>query len=385
MVYITVKASPRYRQMTLEDLLFGTEELHALISKNETGTVTYQRDFAPADFLERSARAVEGLFTKLDIWDADFATPLCLKRRGDLYSTFYIPKRSGGLRKIDAPCDELSKALRRLKDIMEEAPCETYHTSAYAYVPGRCTVDAVKRHQQNESQWFAKFDLHNFFGSTTPDFLVNMLSLVFPYSELVKVHGRDFLCHIFDLCFKDGGLPQGTPISPFLTNLMMIPIDYALSKALRDFETPTGKQTLVYTRYADDFLISSRYGFSYRAVEDVIRQTLERFGAPFWINTSKTRYGSRSGSNWNLGVMLNKDNEITVGHQKKKQLQNMLFAYAKDRMNGVKWDEHDIRVMDGLRSYCHMVEGETVDRIVAHIGGKLGADIPAMIREDLRI
>ena len=384
MVYITVKATPRYRQMSLEDLLFGTEEIHTLISRNETNTVTYARESVPLDFLRKQ----EGRLASMDVLLNNYSlktTGLRMRNRDELYREFYIPKRSGGLRKIDAPCDELSKSLRELKDILSDTPTETYHTSAFAYIRGRSTVDAVKRHQINESQWFAKYDLHNFFGSTTKDFLLDMLSMIFPYSEIIRARGREFMSDALDLCFKDGGLPQGTPISPFLTNLMMIPIDYALSKALRDFQTPTGRQTLVYTRYADDFLISSRYGFSFKAVEDIIRGTLAQFGAPFTVNASKTRYGSRSGSNWNLGVMLNKDNEITVGHKKKRQLQNMLFAYAKDRMNGIAWDEHDIRVMDGLRSYCRMVEGETIDRIVEHVGAKVGADIPSMIREDLSL
>lgn len=385
MTYITVKASPRYRQMTLEDLLFGTEEIHTLITKNETGTITYERNEVPSEFIDRNFDAIETAYTALRHY-SESVHPMIHRNREELYHTFYIPKRSGGLRRIDAPCDELSRALRSLKEIMEEAPGETYHTSAYAYVPGRCTVDAVKRHQQNESQWFAKFDLHNFFGSTTKEFLIRMLSMIFPYNQIMKFpNGICVMENALDLCFKDGGLPQGTPISPFLTNLMMIPIDYKLSKAFRNFDTPSGKQTLIYTRYADDFLVSSRYGFSFKAAEDLIREGLEKFGAPFSINTAKTRYGSRSGSNWNLGVMLNKDNEITVGHQKKKQLQNMLFAYAKDRLNGVGWEEHDIRVMEGLRSYCRMVEGDTIDRIVQHVGGKLGVDIPSMIREDLRI
>lgn len=381
MVYITVKASPRYRQMSLEDLLFGGGEYHTLISNNETNTVTYERKFV--------TEKLKGYFFKREFieWLRMFNGAhrnLYDAHRDSLYREFYIPKRSGGLRKIDAPNEPLMTALRDLKKFLASVPTETYHTSAYAYVSGRSTVDAVRRHQMNESQWFAKFDLHNFFGSTTPDFLYRMLAMVFPFSEIMNdPEARPELVRALDLCFKDGGLPQGTPISPFLTNLMMIPIDFALSKKFREFETPTGPQTMIYTRYADDFLVSSRYDFRFRGAEAVIEETLTEFGAPFRLNTEKTRYGSRGGRNWNLGVMLNKDNEITVGHKRKKELQNMLFSYAMDKKNGKSWDLHDVQVMDGLRSYYKMVEGDAIDRIVAHVSGKTGVDIPEEIRRDL--
>lgn len=381
MVYFTVKAPPHYRQMSLEDLLFGPDTIRTTITRNETNTITYER--------EKLTDRVKSFFTKEKMLSAleDFCRRTSALRqadRGSLYNTFYIPKRSGGLRKIDAPLPELMKALRDLKDILSDVPTETYHTSAFAYISGRSTVDAVKRHQSNESQWFAKFDLSNFFGSTTPEFLMSMLSMIFPYSEIMKDGaGRSLMRAALDLCFKDGGLPQGTPISPFLTNLMMIPVDFRLANAFRNFDTPTGKQNLIYTRYADDFLVSSRYGFSFREAEGLISSVLAEFGAPFRINPKKTRYGSRSGSNWNLGIMLNKDNEITVGHKKKKQFESMLHAYCMDKRNGVPWDVHDVQVLDGLRSYYTMIEGETINRIVAHVGGKCGVDIRAEIRADL--
>jgi len=89
--------------------------------------------------------------------------------RASLYRTFHIPKNSGGLRRIDAPVPELMCALRELKMLFETQMFALYRTSAFAYVRGRSTVDAIKRHQQNESKWFLKSDFPNFFGSTTPE------------------------------------------------------------------------------------------------------------------------------------------------------------------------------------------------------------------------
>lgn len=76
-------------------------------------------------------------------------------------------------------------------------------------------------------------------------------------------------------------------------------------------------------------------------VEKFIVDVLAEFGAPFTIKTAKTRYGSSAGSNWNLGVMLNKDNNITIGHKKKRQFQAMLSSYVLDKQNGHPWDRTD--------------------------------------------
>ena len=44
MVYITVKQPPMYRQMTLEELLFGTEIKPSIVNNNITNTHTYVVD-----------------------------------------------------------------------------------------------------------------------------------------------------------------------------------------------------------------------------------------------------------------------------------------------------------------------------------------------------
>ena len=380
MTYITVRQSPMYHQMTLEEFLFQDEARDVLLNDNTTNTRTYEVPFL-TEYMERKFRFdIHHLVEKLREFN-DATASLRSVPRHSLYEEFYIPKRSGGLRRIDAPCPELMDALRRLKTIFEEDFRALYHTAAFAYIKKRSTIDAVKRHQANESRWYAKYDLHNFFGSTTLDFMIRQFSMVYPFSEVVKSkYGLSQLMTALELATLDGGLPQGTPISPLITNIMMIPIDYKLSNKLRNFE----KQRFVYTRYADDFLVSSRYDFSYREIEKLMVDTLQEFGAPFSINTKKTRYGSTAGSNWNLGVMVNANNEITVGHQKKRQFKAMLTSYVLDRRNGTAWDKHDIQIMEGLRSYYRMVEKDTIDEIVSKIGTKFGVDIPALIKEDLR-
>lgn len=379
MVYITVMQSPMYHQMTLEEFLFNTYDAKSpVINQNAGNTRTYEFERVSNKFLSRiDVNELVGHLVRFN----ESTEELCNVNRQDLYTTFYIPKKSGGLRRIDAPKPELMDALRRLKTIFEEKFHALYHTSAFAYIKERSTLKAIQRHQNNESKWFGKFDLSNFFGSTTIDFVMQQLSMIFPFSEVVKYElGKNELRTALELAFLNGGLPQGTPFSPLITNVMMIPIDYRLANKFRDF----GRQSFVYTRYADDFIVSSKYSFDVRMVERAMIDVLTEFNAPFTLNEEKTRYGSSAGRNWNLGIMLNKDNEMTVGHRAKKQFKNMLHSYALDRKKGVMWDRHDIQVMNGYYNYYRMVEKDTIDKIVEYINKETDCDVLRDIHEDLK-
>ena len=373
MIYITVKQSPTFHQLTLEELLFNTYNGSLTEYKNGANTKTYER--SSVSFRFEKGVNIWGLIETLRGFNSSVES-LRSVERSTLYKSFYIPKKTGGLRSINAPQPELMDALRRLKTIFEEQFHALYHTSAFAYIKNRCTIDAIKRHQSNESKWFAKLDLHDFFGSTTLDFVMQMFSMVYPFSEIVMYPvGKKALQDALELAFLNGGLPQGTPISPLITNIMMIPIDYKLSKGFRDFD----RQRYIYTRYADDFIISSRYEFDIHKVEGFVKETLAAFNAPFSLNEKKTRYGSSAGSNWNLGVMLNKDNEITIGHKKKRQFKSMLHNYIVDKQNGVQWSKEDLYAIQGLYSYYAMVEKDTIDAMIAHINEKMAVNVMKMI------
>jgi uncharacterized protein YfiM (DUF2279 family) len=271
-------------------------------------------------------------------------------------------------------------ALRELKMLFEHHMFALYHTTAFAYVRGRSTIDALKRHQRNKSKWFLKLDFANFFGSTTPGFVLDMLSQIFPFSEIVKRRdGRDELTKALSLCFLNDGLPQGTPISPFITNVMMLAIDHKISNTLRSFDN----RRFVYTRYADDLLISCKVAFDKDSVQQFVTQTLSEFNAPFTIKPEKTRYGSAAGRNWNLGLMLNNNNQITIGHKRKKEFKAMLDNYIRGRKSGTGWSRNDIQVLSGLISYYRMVEKDYIDYLLRQYSDKHGADIIRCIKADL--
>jgi len=379
MPYITIKQPPKYYQMSFEDIMAGIDDLSKYVVPNVTATRTYWVDYPNKMLLENTD--TQRMLDVLKIFNHS-KEALFVQDRASLYHTFHIPKSSGGLRRIDAPLPELMNALRELKTLFETYMFALYHTTAFAYIRGRSTVDAIKRHQRNESKWFLKLDFADFFGSTTPTFVLDMLARLFPFSELVRFSaGRDELEKALSLCFLNGGLPQGTPISPFITNVMMIAIDHKISNGLRNFDS----RRFVYTRYADDLLVSCKIDFDMNKVQQFVMDTLSEFNAPFTIKREKTRYGSAAGRNWNLGLMLNKENQITIGHKRKKEFKAMLDNYMRGRGTGNAWDRHDIQVLNGLISYYRMVEREYIDYLLQQYSTKHGADVEKSIKADLAV
>ena len=376
MNYLAVRLAPQVRQMSLEELLFSVEVKNIYTNKSETNTRTFEFEEIPEKYLK--SVNIENMIQTLEEFNKNYEVLKNVPRES-LYRTFYIPKKSGGLRKIDAPNEELYSALHELKRIFENEFTALYHTTAFAYVKGRDIVSCLKRHQANNSNWYGKLDLKNFFGSTNLKFTMEMLKIIFPFNEIMKTQrGAEALESAVELGFLNGVLPQGTPLSPMLTNIIMLPVDYEFNKVLRAQE-----QKFVCTRYADDFTISSKRDFNIKWVESMLRGVLIKFHTPYFIKEEKTRYGSRAGQNWNLGLMINKDNQITVGHKRKREFKAMLTSFITDTKNGNAWDLNDVQVLNGIYSYYRQVEKETIDGIIDRMNEKFEVNIVQMMKDQV--
>jgi hypothetical protein len=265
------------------------------------------------------------------------------------YEHFAIPKHSGGLRHISAPNAEIKELQSIIVDFFRWRTRSLEHQCAYAYVRGRCTKDALITHQHNDARWFLKLDLKDFFPSCTKPFIMKQLIQLYPLNFLDETK----LGQVIDVCLLDGGLPQGAPTSPIITNLIMLPIDFHLNKRMYNFK----KSRYTYTRYADDLLISNQYNFKYTDVVAMIKEVLHEQGATFQINDTKTRYGSASGRNWNLGLMFTNKGNITVGHKRKRRVKSMLSNFFRDNTGSdATWSKEDTQILLGEVAYIKQIE-----------------------------
>ena len=292
------------------------------------------------------------------------------------YKEFKIPKKTHGFRTINAPDDILKPKMTKVAKILSDELQILAHDSAWAYVKGRDVITAMKEHQKNNSRWFLKLDLKDFFGSCSVDFIVQQLEKIYPFAVYPSTMPRV----IANFATLNGGLPQGTPLSPMLTNLIMVEIDYKINRLIYDLtqEAELFKQHYVYTRYADDIIISAKNNFKYDIIIEAIDNLLE--DTPLTINREKIRYGSSSGRNWNLGIMYNKDNELTIGYREKQKLKVTIYNYIHDRL----WPLEDLRWLLGKLNWLHNVQPDYFKGLINYYKNKYNVDVIKNIISDIK-
>jgi hypothetical protein len=296
----------------------------------------------------------------------------------ELYYTFRIPKKTRGFREINAPCEFLKEWQTKITNLLQKDLQIATHNAAFAYVKNRSIKDALEKHQENQSKWFLKLDIKDFFPSCTKELVYNKLINIYPLA-LFSENGKQILKNIIHICCLNGKLPQGSPASPYLSNIIFTDFDYRISLRLQ--LDSTAGQYFKYTRYADDILISARKTFNWTEYQNTIQTIL---GEEFKLKTEKTRYGSNAGRNWNLGLMLNKDNKITTGHVNKQnlkaQLHHFIIAYKEAQFYSIPETQH----LQGVLNYAKQIEPDYINYLIQHYSRKFNCDLLEAIKYCLK-
>lgn len=327
-------------------------------------------------------KASEPWRLKYAIWVNALNTlaPIAEKYKGqdmsEHYHHFRIPKKTGGWRDINAPNPELKLELQLIKNTFENNLHCLANDAAYAYVKGRCTVDALKKHQENHAHWFLKLDIKDFFPNHDKTYIMQTLAKIYPFAELMNTH-YTLIEDLIHVCLLNNELPQGSPISPYLTNILFVPLDYHIQLALNRFN-----KSFTYTRYADDIIISCPEEFNFTNIVNIIERLLNE--TPFTLKREKTRYGSYKGRNWNLGLMYNKDMKITIGHEKKQKFRAKLHSFCLSTLpENESWSIMQKKQLAGEISYYRMIEPEYIDYIITKYGTKFNINIKKCLQQDM--
>ena len=177
------------------------------------------------------------------------------------YRAATIPKRSGGKRILHIP-DGPTKALQRklLRRVLAKLAA---HPAATAFERGRSIVHNAAPHVG--SAVIIKLDVVDFFPSTRKERLHDYFQRIGWAADAATVLTR--------LVTHEGGLPQGAPTSPRLSNLVNYGLDVRLAKL-------AWRRGAVYTRYADDITFSRARdaGVRSRGVVDSATRILNAHG-----------------------------------------------------------------------------------------------------------
>ena len=179
-----------------------------------------------------------------------------------------IPKANGGQRPLGIPTIQDRLIQQAIHQVLSPLIDPTFSPSSFGFRPLRSAHQAVKQiHNWYQSGYriAVDIDLEKFFDTVNHDILMNRLARHAQDKEVLQLIGRYLRAGVvvkgrYNL--TRGGVPQGGPLSPLLSNILLDDLDKELEKRGHKF-----------ARYADDAVILVK---SKRAGERVMK-SITRF------------------------------------------------------------------------------------------------------------
>ncbi len=271
------------------------------------------------------------------------------------YQTFFVPKKSGGQRRIDAPCKELKNVQRKIASYLNALYIRHQQISVMGFIPYHEGVNMqtgiVENAKRHIGQVFVlNMDVADFFPSITISAIKKMfMRSFFNFSE--------DLAHVLALltCYE-GKLPQGSPTSPMLSNFLLYDVDLKLAQFASD-------RLLTYTRYADDLTISGML-FPQDKIAEKVQEILSPYGLK--LNEKKIRYQSYCGRQEVTGIKVNV--KLNVDRKYIRRIRAILHCWD---MKGIEQASSEFRDRTILNAPEFM---NTVRGMIAHVGNVRGKD-----------
>ena len=191
-----------------------------------------------------------------------------------------IPKKGGGVRELGIPT-VLDRLIQQcIVHVLQPRFDPTFSEHNYGYRPGRSAHGAVRAAQrfiQEGRRWVVDVDLEKFFDRVNHDVLMGKLASRIADRRLLGLIRRYLEAGIMAsgvVVERDEGTPQGGPLSPLLSNVLLDDVDKELERRGHAF-----------ARYADDCNVYVR---SRRAGERVLG-TLRRLYAKLRLRINEAK------------------------------------------------------------------------------------------------
>jgi RNA-directed DNA polymerase len=179
-----------------------------------------------------------------------------------------IPKPDGGIRKLGIPTVLDRLIQQAVMQVLQRKWDRTFSEHSYGFRPGRSAHQAVEQAQKYIAEgyrWVVDLDLEKFFDRVNHDRLMAKIAERVGDKRMLKLIRAFLTAGVLEEGLVnpvDEGTPQGGPLSPLLSNIV-----------LDEFDRELEQRRLRFARYADD---SNIYVRSKRAGERVM-ESLKSF------------------------------------------------------------------------------------------------------------
>lgn len=324
----------------------------------------------------KKAKTKQDLAILLGVKTSFLTHTLYIRSIESQYYQFQIPKRSGGQRTINAPTEELkdlqSRVSKLLLDCIDEInnakSNKFYSTLAHGFVRGHSIISNARMHLNKKN--VLNIDLSQFFDS----FNFGRVRGFFIKNREFELHDSIATLIAKIACLNDT-LPQGSPCSPVITNLITHSLDIKLAALAR-------RNSATYSRYADDITFSTReIIFSSSLIKEnneqiilgkKLRSEIQRAG--FFINNDKTRVQFRDSRQDVTGLIVN--NKVNIKSEYWRTARAMChelfmsgsFTIKKpdEKLGNINELNGMLNFIDSVDKYNHLKPKGALDNRFAH-------------------
>lgn len=265
------------------------------------------------------------------------------------YDMFKIPKKKGGWRTIEAPCEPLKSIQGKIGHFLQYQYLKRIPPCVHGYIPSilgihRSIITNAQAHLGKP--YLLNIDLKDFFHLITKDSVKQHLMQYGAFDRLL-------MQDILSIVTKDNRLPMGAPSSPVLSNIC----SHDLDRLLQEYAVSNAMQ---YSRFVDDLSFSSDKEFDYHNHLHNIKGIIKSVG--FKPNKKKIKYYQY------------KDIKIVTGieiHGMNLRISSEFYEKAKKNIRQWKKLNISFKRLDDIGVHYQMSNLSTYNKIEQSIQGQM--------------